>query len=113
MRKLLSAVVFVVLSSVSLAQGARIQPPQPDYKQYGSYSQQLTVYENTQRRLDALELERYRKFREEVARHTVTPQYTVVVSGRTSGCYTGQDAWRDRRDRRCGYDRQYRCARSR
>ncbi|MCI0558110.1 MAG: hypothetical protein MN733_06415 [Nitrososphaera sp.] len=96
MRNLLTVVAVLLLSSVAAAQGATIKPPQPDYSKYGSYSAQLTVYENTQRRLDALELERYRKFREEIRRQTVTPQYTVVVSGRTTtSC--GVERWRERR----------------
>ena len=115
MRKLFSLVAVLVLSSVSLAQGARIQPPQPNYKQYGSYSAQLTVYENAQRRLNELELEKYRRFREEVRRQTVTPTYVVTTSsGRsTTYCGDGLTAWRDRRDRRCGFDRSYRCSRGR
>lgn len=93
MNTLRTIIGVILLASVSLAQGARIAPPQPNYSQYGSYDRQLTVYENAQRRLDALELERYRKFREEVARHTVQPQVVVVRTTQRSG----YDCWQDRR----------------
>lgn len=65
---------IILLSSVASAQVAL---PQPNYAQYGSYSRQMTVYENTQEQFHALELRKYRKFREEVARNTIT-QYTII-----------------------------------
>lgn len=104
MKALRNILGVVLLCGFAAAQGARIQPPQPDYRQYGSYDRQLAVYENAQRRLDALELERYRKFREEVARHTVQPQYVVVRTTQRSG----YDCWQGRRSaprNRCSWTR--------
>jgi len=74
MKKLLGV---VLICTTTFAQGAKIQPPQPNYKQYGSYSRQMTVYENTQQQLDALELRKYRKFREEVNKNTVINQRII------------------------------------
>lgn len=68
-------IAFTIITNVSAQ--ARIAPPQPDYSRYGSYSHQLNVYENTQRRLNELELEKYRRFREQVRRNTPPPVYTV------------------------------------
>ena len=103
MHKLLFS--FSLLASIATAQ-ATIRPPQPDYSKYGSYDRQVTVYTNAQRQLNELKLERYRKFREEVRRRTVTPEYVVVTTRTSSTC--GVDAWRSRR---C--QATYRCGRSR
>ncbi len=74
---------LLVIAFLSMSAYAdKIQPPQPDYNRYGSYSRQMTVYENTQVRLDALELEKYRKFREEIRRQTPEYRYCYGVETR-------------------------------
>lgn len=80
---------IVVLSATSF--GQRILPPQPNYSQYGSHSRQMTVYVNSQERLNALEIQKFRRFREEVARTTIQPNPQVIVRTRM-----GQDrcCWR-------------------
>ncbi len=73
--------VIIVTLLTSLADASEIKPPQPDYKKYGSYSRQLTVYQNSRAELDRLEREKYRKFREEVKKATPerpTPTYIIV-----------------------------------
>lgn len=90
---------FSLLCGIAAGQTTRVPPPKIDYAKYGSLHTQMVVYENVQRRIDALERERYRKFREEVRRQAaLEPQRTVVVARN----YTYGDAlasWRARRDR--------------
>ena len=61
-------IAVLSLCGVAAGQGAVIRPPQPSYAKYGSQSRQMTVYENSQRKLNELELEKYRRFRREVRR---------------------------------------------
>jgi len=89
-----SLLAIAILSGVAAGQ---VRPPQPDYAAYGSYSRQMTVYENAKRREDALELEKYRKFREEVKRQTVVPQYTVIVSSRIPTACNAERSWQQNR----------------
>ena len=83
MKKLL--ITLLCLCGVATAQSTTIRPPQPNYAVYGSYSRQLAVYEGTQRRLHALELEKYRRFREEVRRQNPprTTNYIISRGGST------------------------------
>lgn len=60
---------------------ADVQPPQPNYERYGSYSRQLAVYENARNLENDLELRKYRRFREEVRRTTPQASYYVVGNG--------------------------------
>lgn len=92
---------LVMLSPLGVSQyrgqSTRITPPQPNYEIYGSYSRQLRVYEATQRRLDALDRQRYRRFREEVRRNMPRQETRIIVRRQQ---YTYGDAlasWRRRR----------------
>ena len=101
MRKLINAIVLlVIISGAASGQSTRIRPPQPNYPQYGSYSRQLAVYENAQRRIDELDRERYRRFRAEV-RNNLPRQQTRVVVTRRGATYTYGDALTAWRNRRC------------
>ena len=76
----------LLLCSLAFAQRPQVQPPQIDYKKYGSLSGQMIVYQNTQRRLNELELERYRRFMEEVRRNM--PQQSIyIVNTRRESSY--------------------------
>ena len=80
---------MLVLTAFASAQ-TKIQPPQPNYTQYGSLSRQMTVYQNTQLEIDKLERERYRRFREEVRRQTPPEpaiHYVVVRQSNYCGGY--------------------------
>lgn len=73
MRNLLTSIAVLLLSSVAAAQGATIKTPQPDYRVYGSYSRQMTVYRNVESMRKYDERIAYRRFREEIARTSETP----------------------------------------
>jgi hypothetical protein len=75
------AVLAFILVPIATSQ-ATIKPPQPNYTRYGSYSRQLAVHENAQRKLNELELEKYRRFREEVRKNTPKQEVHVVVRTR-------------------------------
>ena len=75
MIKLIAAII--VLSGLSLGQ-TKINPPKIDYSLYGSVAHKMRVYEYTQSRIDDLERERYRLFREEVRRQ-MPPQERVTI----------------------------------
>lgn len=105
-KSILLAIASILLLCAPVgAQGrssATIRPPQPNYASYGSYSRQLTVYRNTQAKLDEDARRRYRKMREEIRRN-LPRQETRVIVQRGTVVYTNGDAlrlWRERRNRR-------------
>lgn len=71
-------IISVILLSGIAAAG--IEPPNPAYGRYGSYSRQLTVYENARNLENDLELRKYRRFRDEVRRTTPQVSYSIVGS---------------------------------
>lgn len=79
-------VAFIILGSLAFGQAydrTKIPPPKIDYSKYGSLSGQMIVYQNVQRQVDVLELERYRAFMEEIRRQTpmVVTTYTIEDRG--------------------------------
>ncbi len=86
---LLSVAALLLLSTSSFGQQdqTKVPVPQPDYSRYGSYSRRLQVYENVQGRLDHLDRERYRRFREVVRRDRLVQDNYVVVRRRSVYVY--------------------------
>ena len=97
-RNMIVALLLVSPFGVSQQRTTRIQPPQPNYEIYGSYSRQLRVYEATQRRLDRLDRQRYRKFRQEVRRNLPKHTSRVVVRRNTYEYGDALQSWRNRRN---------------
>lgn len=95
-------IATIILSSLSFGQ-TKVPPPKIDYSKYGSLSGQMIVYQNVQRQIDVLELEKYRAFREEIRRQTPTVVTTYYVSERRSyydrcpvsnDCVRQRNSWR-------------------
>ena len=56
-----------------------VKPPQPQYGAYGSYSRQMTVYQNVRSIEAETQIREYRRFREEVQRNLPPSSVEIFV----------------------------------